>query len=480
MESSSQQPPPPPTGGDPSEDAAAADLPRLTVTQVEQMKVEARVADIYRVLFDAAPSTKSVMLELWRDQHVEYLTKGLKHLAPSFHVLDANRPWLCYWMVHGLALLDETLDDDLENDIVDFLSRCQDKHGGYGGGPGQLPHLATSYAAVNTLVTIGSERALSSIKRDNLYKFMLLMKDQSGAFRMHDGGEIDVRACYTAVSIASLVNILDADLAKGVGNYISSCQTYEGGIAGEPYAEAHGGYTYCGLAAMVLLNEVEKLDLPSLIGWVAFRQGVECGFQGRTNKLVDGCYSFWQASSFPAFAFLSHMFCSICDRCLVYVQGAAIALAQKLMTVADEQSKPSYSNKLSSVDGACGTSSSCLASEKSSTVDYAKFGFDFVKQSNQIGPLFHNIALQQYILLCAQVLEGGLRDKPGKNRDHYHSCYCLSGLSVSQYSAMTGSDSCPLPQHMLGPYSNLLEPIHPLYNVVLDKYDEAHEFFSRE
>jgi hypothetical protein len=36
-------------------------------------------------------------------------------------------------------------------------------------------------------------------------------------------------------------------------------------------------------------------------------------------------------------------------------------------------------------------------------VDYAKFGFDFVKQSNQTGPLFHNIALQQYILLCTQV-----------------------------------------------------------------------------
>jgi hypothetical protein len=39
----------------------------------------------------------------------------------------------------------------------------------------------------------------------------------------------------------------------------------------------------------------------------------------------------------------------------------------------------------------------------SETVDYAKFGFDFVKQSNQTGPLFHNIALQQYILLCTQV-----------------------------------------------------------------------------
>ena len=25
----------------------------------------------------------------------------------------------------------------------------------------------------------------------------------------------------------------------------------------------------------------------------------EGGFQGRTNKLVDGCYSFWQGGIFP-------------------------------------------------------------------------------------------------------------------------------------------------------------------------------------
>ncbi|GJN17738.1 hypothetical protein PR202_gb04834 [Eleusine coracana subsp. coracana] len=243
----------PPTGGEAAAEHEAAELPRLTVTQVEQMKVEAMVANIYRVLFGADPNTRSIMLELWRDQHIEYLTKGLRHLGPNFHVLDANRPWLCYWMVHPLALLDEVLDDDIEDDIVDFLARCQDKDGGYGGGPGQLPHLATTYAAVNTLVTIGSERALSSINRENLRKFMLRVKDTSGAFRMHEGGEIDVRASYTAVSVASLVNILDDELAKGVGDYIARmigqftlsatrCQTYEGGIAGEPYAEAHGGY----------------------------------------------------------------------------------------------------------------------------------------------------------------------------------------------------------------------------------------------
>jgi prenyltransferase beta subunit len=26
---------------------------------------------------------------------------------------------------------------------------------------------------------------------------------------------------------------------------------------------------------------------------------LEGGFQGRTNKLVDGCYSFWQGGVFP-------------------------------------------------------------------------------------------------------------------------------------------------------------------------------------
>lgn len=72
---------------------------------------------------------------------------------------------------------------------------------------------------------------------------------------------------------------------------------------------------------------------------------------------------------------------------------------------------------------------------------------------------------------------GGLRDKPGKSKDHYHTCYCLSGLSLCQYSWSKRPDSPPLPKVVLGPYSNLLEPIHPLFNVVLERYHEAREFF---
>ncbi|MBA0739415.1 hypothetical protein Gogos_012692 [Gossypium gossypioides] len=298
----------------------------LTVTQRDQILVEQQVFDIFKTL------------ELQRENHVEYLTKGLTGLGPSFCVLDANRPWICYWILHSIALLDEFVDPELEDNTIDFLSRCQSflgswlhinlvlpvgadgaqahcalanygPNGGYAGGPGQaskildmiivkllptifcmltMPHLATTYAAVNSLVTLGGDKALSSINREKLYMFLRQMKDASGGFRMHDGGEIDVRACYTAISVASLLNILDDELVQNVGNYILSCQTYEGGISGEPGSEAHGGYSFCGLATMILINEVDRLDLSSLTDWVVFRQGVEGGFQGRTNKLVDG------------------------------------------------------------------------------------------------------------------------------------------------------------------------------------------------
>lgn len=36
-----------------------------------------------------------------------------------------SRPWLCYWIIHSIALLGDCLDDKLENDFIDFLSRCQ-------------------------------------------------------------------------------------------------------------------------------------------------------------------------------------------------------------------------------------------------------------------------------------------------------------------------------------------------------------------
>lgn len=57
--------------------------------------------------------------------------------------------------------------------------------------------------------------------------------------------------------------------------------------------------------------------------------------------------------------------------------------------------------------------------------------------------LLNESALHAYIKIC-QSEEGGLFDKPGKSVDAYHTCYALSGYSV------TGGD---------------LKKIDPIYNI---------------
>ena len=74
---------------------------------------------------------------LHRETHVAYLTKSLRHLSAGHVVLDASRCWLCYWIVHALALLGEPLGDDAARDVVEFLSLCQHPDGGFGAGRGR-------------------------------------------------------------------------------------------------------------------------------------------------------------------------------------------------------------------------------------------------------------------------------------------------------------------------------------------------------
>ena len=129
-----------------------------------------------------------------------------------------------------------------------------------------------------------------------------------------------------------MLDILTPELVEGTAEFIASCQTYEGGFASAshpsfsfddssllssprpPLGEAHGGYTFCALASWVLLQpyltwssqhttsmSMPRINLNNLLRWLTQMQGTEIelgGFKGRTNKLVDGCYSWWCGGSF--------------------------------------------------------------------------------------------------------------------------------------------------------------------------------------
>uniref|UniRef100_A0A673Y9H4 Protein farnesyltransferase subunit beta n=1 Tax=Salmo trutta TaxID=8032 RepID=A0A673Y9H4_SALTR len=334
-----------------------------TVTSVEQRKVERSIQEVISVYKQIHSLPQPTLL---RDQHYQYLKKGLHHLSDAYACLDASRSWLCYWILHSLELLEEPVPTSIASDVCKFLARCQSPTGGFAGGPGQAAHLAPTYAAVNALCIIGTQEAYNVIDREKLLSFLFSVKQPDGSFVMHGGGEVDVRSAYCAASVASLTNIMTPTLFQDTPTWIVSCQNWEGGLGGVPGLEAHGGYTFCGTAAMVILGKEHMLDLKTLLRWVASRQmRFEGGFQGRCNKLVDGCYSFWQAGLLP----LLHR---------------------------------------------------ALFKEGDSTLSLQKW-------------MFEQQALQEYILLCCQNTAGGLLDKPGKSRDFYHTCYCLSGLSVAQH-----------------------------------------------
>ncbi len=73
------------------------------------------------------------------------------------------------------------------------------------------------------------------------------------------------RGVYCALVAALLTNTLTPQLFQNTDRWLMSCQTYEGGFSAVPGTEAHGGYTFCGFAAAVLLKATQLVDMNSLL-----------------------------------------------------------------------------------------------------------------------------------------------------------------------------------------------------------------------
>lgn len=245
----------------------------------------------------------------------------------------------------------------------------QNETGGLGGGQGQRSHLASSYAAILSLALVGGTQAYSLIDRKAMWEWLGRLKMANGGFQICEEGEEDVRGAYSALVMISLLN-LPFDLpptapsresglqtfGDNLGDYLSRCQTYEGGISSAPGGEAHGAYAFCALACLCLLDQPDRtipryLDVDALLSWLSPRQyAPEGGFAGRTNKLVDTCYSHWIGDCWPL------------------VQAA--------------------------IDGPRNTREDL--------------------ELSTVGNLYSREGLARYVLACCQAEDGGLRDKPSK------------------------------------------------------------------
>lgn len=490
----------------------------MTPTVADQLEVERAAAAIYHECCRCRPdggegagpgpagcrpgrfrlderARGKVAVVLRRKRHAQYLRRAVGALPPSMVALDASRSWLVYWSTHGLALLGLRHEPDAERAVLRLLEGFQHAGGGLsGGGRWQTPHVASTYAGVAALVSVGGEAALRVPDRARMLDFLLSLKvpeDQGGGFRLMRDGEVDVRGAYCALATAYMLGLPMADLARGLEAHIASCQTYEGGIGGARGCEAHGGYTFCGVAALVLCRIAREeevggpgarddggapaargarglgcfLDLPKLLEWATGLQGgVEGGFAGRTNKLVDGCYSYWIGATLTI---LNLMLPEI----LGAMRGAAgpAAAGEELVARVGERmdalEEASTSGPRPAAAGAIG------AHEAVRSLSFAETG----APRRACDALYDVAALQAWILVCCQSDGGGLRDKPGKPPDYYHTCYCLSGLSLAQHCRRNSADA-PV---VMGVRENELEATDPVINVTRERLREARAFYAR-
>lgn len=322
--------------------------------------------------------------ELDRESHIAFVEDKLATFPAPYVATDASRPWLIYWALTSLHFMGEDVTK-YRHRVVKTFFPLHNKSGGYGGGQGHYSHLAGTYATILSLALVGGVEAYGLTDRQAMWTWLGRLKQADGGFQICEGGEEDTRAAYCALLTIALLDLpwtLPVDsparvagletFGDGLGEYISRCQTYEGGISSEPGTEAHGAYAFCALAALCLLDAPHisiptYLNTDSFLQWLSSRQyAPEGGFAGRTNKVVDGCYSHWIGDCFPL------------------IQAA-------LSGPVNSENDP------------------------------------------RVGDLYSTEGLGRYILNCCQDPDGGLRDKPSKGPDSYHTCYTLAGLSTGEH-----------------------------------------------
>ncbi|KAG8706532.1 hypothetical protein FRC09_002372 [Ceratobasidium sp. 395] len=152
-----------------------------------------------------------------------------------------------------------------------------------------------TYAAILTLAILRDD--FSRLDKLGVQRFVANCQNSDGSFSSTTAEQVgDLRILYTAFVICYLLDDWSTINVPAALEFIQRCRSYEGGYGQSPDQEAHGGPTYCALAAMTLCPYVDGAGLDAksrqkTIRWLSMHQTT--GFCGRTGKTPDSCYSFW-------------------------------------------------------------------------------------------------------------------------------------------------------------------------------------------
>lgn len=234
--------------------------------------------------------------QILRNQHRDFLLSAISGLPPSAVRFCSEEPWIPYWFMNTMRVLNLEKIPNFRfytDSCVKYLLKRSPKDG-YASAPQDNGHIVLAYTAVNTIALSMSEKAYDTIDRRGLYDWMMSLKLPNGSFCAEKGSTADSRSTYCAVSVASMLGLLTPEFTENVAEFLISCQGYDGGFAPTPGSETHGGYSFTSVAALDLLGKLDKVNVGAAIKWCAMRQmPFSGGFNGRAQKLVDTCYTWW-------------------------------------------------------------------------------------------------------------------------------------------------------------------------------------------
>ncbi|KAH3757593.1 protein geranylgeranyltransferase type I beta subunit [Pelomyxa schiedti] len=203
--------------------------------------------------------------------------------------LDNNHLTLVYFVIGALDILGElsrSVDSQTSSRLIEYIYSLQllPIHGNTSEKEATMEHreviLGDNFSRVDVHAITS---ALHALQKPN---------GSFVAVAVPGAGECDVRFVYCACVISSLLNDWSGVNKEAAISFILATQTYDGGFGQQPGQESHGGSTYCAVASLALMGELQRLPRRSeLLQWLLDRQ--VSGFQGRINKPADTCYSWW-------------------------------------------------------------------------------------------------------------------------------------------------------------------------------------------
>ncbi|KAK4540304.1 hypothetical protein LTR36_009616 [Oleoguttula mirabilis] len=240
------------------------------------------------ILHEAGPEPR-----LEKARHIKYWTRCLKTFLPRQYTgNDSNRMYLAYFIISALDLLDalNTVSTGNERrDHVNWIYRCQHPKGGFRMWPGtdlgdrandtnakwDPANIPATYFALAALLILDDD--FERVKRGQCLLWLQKMQREDGSFgeTLVDGvveGGRDPRLGYCATGVRHILRgssaepisidgqtVRDIDVDSFV-RCVRVAESFDGGIADEPFHEPQAGYTFCSLGALAFVGRLNTPD----------------------------------------------------------------------------------------------------------------------------------------------------------------------------------------------------------------------------